>query len=114
MDDKDEEILTSLNKSIAAACEKRTDFLNSKMAEYAKVKIGENMYHLETGQFLGHVSGYYRYHANDMRFDSSLSIDYRFKGGSNTSSQGLNKYVIGTSDDLIEAKQIELDNLREE
>lgn len=63
------------------------------MEDYAKYKIGETLYDRKTGQVVGKISAYYRYHAGrDDCYDTSMSVDYRFTTpsgyGDNTSRQG--------------------------
>ena len=53
-----------LNQKVDEAINKRKAFLDSKMSEVAKVKIGEEIYNLETGQLLGVVTELYRYWDN--------------------------------------------------
>lgn len=102
-----EDEIKKLNDNVTKAIAERTSFLDSKMDEVAKVKIGQEAFELDTGRSLGTVVEYYRYWANqNPLLDDSLNISYRFNNGSNTSSQpGL---IFGTIDDLVKYKEREL------
>lgn len=83
--------LQLLNQEVDDAIAKRKAWMDSHMEDYASMKVGESIYNTHTGECLGVISELYRYHANDPRYDRSMSINYRYKtrGGwySSTSSQ---------------------------
>jgi hypothetical protein len=86
--------LDELNASVDGAIQARTDWLDQKMAQYAKVQVGEEIYNIDTGQRLGVVSKHYRYQAGQNKlFDTRLSISYEYETSSgcfdNTSRQGI-------------------------
>jgi len=111
--------LNKLNDEVDQSIANRTKWLDSKMPLYAKVQVGDVIYNLGTGEALGEVSELYRYQANQNKlFDTSLSINYSFKVPhldncfDNTSRMG---YIsVGTKNDLINIKAVELNNLKKE
>jgi hypothetical protein len=84
---KDE--ISRLNKAVDDAIKNRAAYFDSKMAEFADVKIGEKAYDSD-GNYLGVVTEYYRYQAlHNPLYDTSLSISYRFDNGDNTSRRSI-------------------------
>lgn len=108
--------LDRLNAAIKQAVQNRTEWLDNHMAEYAKYAIGDPIYDLESGECVGEVCGYYRFHASqkDWRFDDSLSISYNFRKPSehscidNTSSQ---PYKLGTKAEVVERLRSKMSRL---
>lgn len=76
--------LAKLNEDVEAAISARKKWMDDHMADYAKFKIGDVLYDGDTGRWMGVVTEYYRYHQGDPRFDTSMSIDYRFKNDMRT------------------------------
>ena len=115
MKKQDEVKLDALNKAVTDAIQERREWLDKKMAEYAEVKIGEDIYDLTNGVKLGPVSGYYRYwrDQHDGILDKSLSIEYKIETSpncfDNTSRYG--HILVGTKKSLIKRKERELQRL---
>jgi len=114
MNEKDEKKLDELNKNVELALKIRTEWLDKKMEEYSKFKVGDIIYNLDTGRRLGEVIELYRYHKNEPFYDKNLSINYRYLtcdcGCDNTSRQ---PYVhFGTKKDLEEHLKYKLELLR--
>lgn len=111
--------LKQLNDAITRAIAERTEWLDQKMNELCKFKLGDEIVNMATGRLLGWVSRPYRYTQNILH-DNSLAIDLEYRtddkldvpgGGSfdNTSRQGF--IEVGTreeyeADRLSEAKRI--------
>ena len=115
-DDKIE--LDRLNGEVDQAITNRTEWLDSKMPHYAKVQVGDDIYNLGTGKLLGEVSSLYRYQASQNKlFDTSLSIEYEFKEPYIDSCFGNTSCIyvlVGTKDDLINTRRVELNYLKKE
>lgn len=93
-----------LNQAVDDAVAARTTWMDAHMADYARHRLGDVLYNLENGQRVGVVSSLYRFHADDQRFDRSMSVDYRIQVDDygtcfdSTSSQPLRR--LGTVDEL--------------
>lgn len=78
--EEDTEQLKLLNAAVKDAIAARTAWLDEQMPKYAKYKIGEDLFDLETGRWLGEVSSYYRYwETQNPMYDTSLSIEYNLR-----------------------------------
>lgn len=103
--------LNKLNKRVEEAIKERSEWLDSKMPEYAKVQVGEDIYDLKFGVKLGVVSEHYRYWKDmgeDVR-DNYLEINYEYNTGGNCYDNTSRGHVlVGTKDDLIKYKEAEL------
>ena len=107
--------LDALNVAVADAVARRTAWLDAKMVEVARLKVGDALYDLETGRYLGVVSGIYRYHAGDHRYDRYCDVDYRFETNpqcyDNTSRQpGLR---VGSLAEFIEEQEARLARMKD-
>lgn len=80
--------LAALNSDVDAAHARRRQWMDEHMADYAKYPIGETLFDRRTGHKLGKVVEHYRYHRDNPLYDTSMSIDYRFSNGDNTSCYG--------------------------
>lgn len=115
MTPEDNETLKLLNHNVEAAIIDRRLWLDSKMGEYAKFKVGDSIYDIDKGVCLGVVTSLYRYFngRDDIR-DNSLVIEYYFKKSNgvidNTSSNPYKRY--GTKEELIRHGELKLDVLR--
>lgn len=102
--------LAALNAAVEAAFKARKEWMDAHMADYAICKIGEELVDLNTGRNFGKVAEFYRYHANDQEYDTSMAIHYRFESGDNTSSRpGIS---FGTHEQYLERRQSEIEYLK--
>lgn len=90
--DKDE--LARLNKAVTEAIKVRREFLDAKMLEYSPLKIGDEIYELDTCTCVGTVTDIYRVwrDRNEGVSDVSLEIAYQYRSSNskvvdNTSRQ---------------------------
>lgn len=76
--DEDRVRLDELNNAVALAIQQRRQWLDGKMAEYAEMQIGDDVYDLESCVKVGTVAEHYRYWADSDEGvrDTSLSIEY--------------------------------------
>lgn len=74
----DEELL-ALNSAVKDALASRKAWMDAHMPDYAKYQVGEAIYDLRTSRLLGEVIGHYRYWGGNAEFDTSMSIEYRYK-----------------------------------
>lgn len=79
--DEEQLELNILNDAVKATVEKRSQWLDSKMVEIAKLKIGDDIYNLNTGRRLGKVTELYRFWRKQSRWDLDNHIDicYEFE-----------------------------------
>lgn len=81
--------LAALNTAVDEAIRLRSEWMDRHMVDYAEHPIGAELYNQSTGQRLGKVVEHYRYHAGrDPIYDRTMSIEYRFDNGDNTSRYG--------------------------
>ena len=80
--------LKQLLAAVKQADNARKQWMDAHMADYADYQVGETLYDRDTGECVGVVSGFYRYHEKDPRFDTCMSVEYRFSNGDNTSRYG--------------------------
>ncbi len=80
-----EEELKHLNQIVDAAIKQRTEWMDAHMVDFAKWKVGDKLYVLSTGEYLGAVSSLYRFWGKqkDPRYDTSMDIEYEFTRGDN-------------------------------
>lgn len=96
--------LKRLNQAVDDAVDARKAWMDGHMADYAQHQVGDVLYDLGTGQLVGTVSSFYRFHADDQRFDRSMSVDYQIEMAGwgncydNTSSQPGRR--LGTAEEL--------------
>ena len=108
MNVQDELKLKELNDAVTNAIKYRRDWLDSKMEEYAKFKVGDDIYNVQALQKIGVVRRLYRYwsNRNDGVMDTSMDINYEYKivgtnnSFSNTSSQPNIHY--GAKEDMLD------------
>jgi hypothetical protein len=72
------------------------------MEKYSKLHVGDRLFDLRTGEFVGSITRLYRYWEKDPRYDDQLCVDYEYircdTGTSdNTSRQPNRKF--GSSED---------------
>lgn len=82
MTDLDAE-LQRLNEEVARALGARQAWMDDNMVHYAKYKVGEDLYDLDSGRWLGKVSGLYRFWGDGRNplYDTSMTINYHLKVG---------------------------------
>ena len=84
MKQKLDQELEALNAEVSAALAKRKEWMDANMENYAKVKVGEDIYDLQTGQLLGKVVSLYRYSAkHNPLYDTQMIIEYAFETSPN-------------------------------
>lgn len=94
--------IDALNQAVTDAIEKRKKWLDAKMVETSRLKVGDDIYDIESGDKIGIVSGLYRYDDEENPlYDTSYRCDYEYEVRKNcfdnTSSQiGL---LYGTKED---------------
>ena len=105
--------LDALNAEVTAVLTKRKKWMDDHMADFAKYKVGEEIYNLQTGSRLGVISRLYRYwgeYHRDPQYDNQMNIEYEYHIGNNcydnTSRQPI---IIGTNDDLIKQQEWDLE-----
>ena len=72
--------LIALNDAVTAAIEARRDWLDKKMVECSKIKVGDDIYNLDTGHLLGKVTKLFRFwrdHDDGVR-DRSHYCEYAY------------------------------------
>ena len=88
---EDEIVLRQLNDAVSSTVATRTQWMDSKMSQYSKLQVGEEIWDILNGVRLGIVTELYRYHAGHPSFDTSMSIHVRYHVGGevydNTSRQ---------------------------
>ena len=103
--DDEQRELDGLNTAVADAINARRIWLDMKMHETSSLKVGDDIYDLDTGQKLGTISELYRYwrDRDEGVRDHSHSCDYQYEtlGGwfDNTSRQTGRRF--GTKDDAL-------------
>lgn len=110
MTENDQAELDALNKAVDDAICTRREWLDKKMHEYSKLKVGDDIYDLNKGIKVGVVSKLYRYWTgkDDLR-DDSLDTNYEYDTGcghSNTSCQHTTSF--GTRPDAIRRAELNL------
>lgn len=97
--DEEQNELDALTAAITGAIEARRAWLDAKMQECSRLRVGDDIYDLDSGTKLGTVSELYRYwrDRNDL-LDTSHYCDYRY-GSNNTSSQPGRSF--GTREDAL-------------
>lgn len=70
--------LAALNKAVDDAVAARRAWMDAHMPDYARHRVGETLYDLNTGRELGTVSRLYRYwgEQDDPRYDTTMSVQY--------------------------------------
>ncbi len=92
--------LAKLNKDVKDAITLRKKWMDEHMPIYARFKVGDVLY-TRDGHCLGCVCEVYRYWAGrDERYDTCMSINYRFTNGSNTSSKSIHEDQLCTYEQL--------------
>jgi hypothetical protein len=100
--DSEKSELDSLNKAVNDSVMRRKLWLDTKMFEVANLKIGDDIYNITTGQRLGVVSGIYRCHEGDQRYDNNVSVNYQYCVGNNCHDNTSRQFIrVGTKDDAI-------------
>lgn len=116
MREEDRLKLNELNRKVEDAIQERSDWLDSKMDEYAEIKVGEEIWDLVECKKLGVVAKLYRYFGDDRSKDKHLSIDYEYQTGEccfdNTSRQP--HIRVGTKEDAIRYHEEKIKMLKTE
>jgi hypothetical protein len=88
--------LDQLNQAVVDAVTRRTAWMDEHMADFAKVKVGEEIFSFGNNyERLGVVTKLYRFWGDrDWRYDTSMAVNYQFEtypGGGlrNTSSESI-------------------------
>ncbi|MBS4102418.1 hypothetical protein [Tsukamurella paurometabola] len=72
--------LDALNAAVQEAIDTRREWLDAKMHEVATLKVGDDIYDIESGRKLGVVSRLYRYHTNqNALYDTHVTVDYEYE-----------------------------------
>ncbi|MFA4084314.1 hypothetical protein ONA92_21690 [Mycobacteroides salmoniphilum] len=113
----EESELEALNASVQAAIDARREWLDAKMLETSKLKVGDDIYDVETGVKLGTVSRLYRYHSgrNDL-YDTHVECDYEYEsrpGCFGNSSTQVGRVVFGTHEDAVRDAESRVARLRD-
>ena len=90
LSDEEQNELAVMVVVIKEATQKRKEWLDKKMIEKSKLKVGDGIYCLKSLHRLGTVSELYRYHQDDPEYDSfgcECQYETQPKCFSNTSSQ---------------------------
>jgi len=109
--------LSALNADVKAAIEKRRAWLDAKMAECSSLKVGDDIYDLNSVQRLGRVARLYRYwrDRDEGVRDNSLHCDYKFETSpncyDNTSRYG-GALSYGTREDAAKRAEMKAQMLR--
>lgn len=71
--------LAVLNKAVGDSITARRAWMDQHMTDYARYRIGETLYDLDTGRELGVVSALYRLwgEQDDPRYDTRMNVEYR-------------------------------------
>lgn len=117
MSEQDEIKLEELNLKVKNALEERRLWLDSKMTEYAKLKVGEKIYIVSTGQCLGVISNIYRLKRDEHKgvYDNCIDINYKYKTGDYSYDNTSRQYIgWGSMSDVIAYKKSELKRISAE
>lgn len=74
--------LRAMDERIDALVAERKAWMDAHMADFAKWPIGTELFDLDSGRSVGVIAEFYRYP------DDSMSVEYRFTNGDNTSRYG--------------------------
>lgn len=77
----DQKVLDGLNAEIERAIAARRAWLNYRLAQYAAVPIGSDIYDVVTGLRLGVVTEHYRYlrERDNLCHDTDFVIEYKYQ-----------------------------------
>lgn len=107
--------LDALNEAITAALAARKAWLDTKMVETSTLKVGDEIYDVNSGAMLGEVTGLYRYWAdrNDL-LDTShhCHYEYRSLGGSNSNTSSESGRSFGAREDALRYAEMRTSALR--
>jgi hypothetical protein len=97
--------LARLNSEVIKAIDSRTKWLDEKMEEYSNFHVGDSLYNIDNGCFLGNVSRLYRYWTKQNKLlDNTLTVEYEYETSprrfDNTSRQSSAR--IGSKEDAVE------------
>ena len=99
-----EGVLDKLTAKFAAAWAERKSWMDAHMEDFARFKVGDEIFNLETGERLGEISQLYRYWGSDNRdpqYDTTMDIQYQYHTGNNCFDNTSRRYLpIGTKADL--------------
>ncbi len=99
------EELRALLKARDDAMAAKTAWLDRKMLEHSTLKVGDDMFDLDTGECLGKITKLYRYWSPDAQGrrdnDTSIYCDYEFGRGMNTSCAPGRRF--GSKEDYIQS-----------
>lgn len=116
--------LDALNLAVEEAIQRRTLWMNTHMTDFAKWKVGDELFHLQTGKRVGVVSRLYRFHGpqdsgpesrpRDARFDTSMNVEYEVNEYANVfgnSSSCYGTLYWGTKEELLDKRKQEVARL---
>jgi len=115
MDKIEDEELKKLNKTVERAIKDRKLWLDKKMVKYAKFKIGDEIFNIQTGECVGIVRRLFRFweDRDEGVRDTSLEIHYEYCTGGmcydNTSRQCHVRF--GSREDMKKSLQARMDIL---
>jgi hypothetical protein len=109
--------LDALNAAVVAAIEARRAWLDAKMEECSRLKVGDDIYDVNSGRRLGRITKLYRFwrDRDEGVRDTSPHCDYKFETSpdsyDNTSSYG-GALEFGTREDAAKRAEINAQWLR--
>lgn len=79
--DSEEWELADLNNAVSAAIAARREWLDAKMHETSRLKVGDDIYDLDMGVSVGTVTGLYRYwrDRDEGIRDTSVGCEYEYR-----------------------------------
>lgn len=115
LSDDESSQLEALNAAVQAAIGARRKWLDTKMLETSKLKVGDDIYDVQAGVKVGTVSRLYRYWAGrDDLYDTSVQCEYEYQTRpgcyDNTSRQTGRSF--GTRADAVRYAELKLGSLR--
>lgn len=102
--------LTQLNDAVADALKAREDWLDSNMTAAAKFKVGDEVFDHD-GRKIGVVTELLRRYSHNI-VDASLTVDYRFDNGDNSSRMSLSEWEMLTREEAANALIKKAERLR--
>ena len=114
--EEDKATLARLNKAVDFAIAARSEWLGAKVKEYATLKEGDEVYRLSNGEYMGVIVGHYRYYeGGNPEYDTSISIEYKFRTPSGVIDNTSRQYItLVTKKQLAKARAAEAEMLAAE
>ena len=96
--------LAVLNAEFFAAMAKRKTWMDAHMEDFARFKVGDEIFEIHSGKRLGVISKLYRYWGSnhrDPQYDTTMNIAYEYHTGNNCFDNTSRRPIsIGTAQDL--------------